>query len=64
MLELLGEDMADVAKLLVQDRESDEEDEDVKISLYAAVQNMDRHAKGQAYANGRQGRPCDADQGS
>ena len=40
MLELLGEDMADVAKLLVQDRESDEEDEDVKISLYAAVQNM------------------------
>ena len=40
VLELLGEDMADVAKLLVQDRESDEEDEDVKISLYAAVQNM------------------------
>lgn len=40
VLELLGEDLADVAKLLVQDRESDEEDEDVKISLYAAVQNM------------------------
>ena len=42
VLEMLGEDMADVAKLLVQDRESDEEDEDedVKISLYAAVQNM------------------------
>jgi hypothetical protein len=40
VLELLGEDMADVAKLLVQDRESDEEDKDVKISLYAAVQNM------------------------
>lgn len=40
VLELLGEDMRDVAHLLARESEQDLEDEEVEGSLYAAVQNM------------------------
>jgi len=40
VLEMLGEDMTQVAKLLAQESEDDIEDEEVEGSLYAAVQKM------------------------
>lgn len=40
VLELLGDDMSDVARLLAQESEDDLEDEEIEGSLYAAVQKM------------------------
>jgi hypothetical protein len=40
VLELLGSDMADVAKLLAQESDPDLEDDETETSLYAAVQKM------------------------
>ena len=40
VLEMLGEDMHDIARLLAREGEEDVEDEDVEGSLYAAVQKM------------------------
>ena len=40
VLEMLGEGMSDVAKLLAQENDDDLEDEELESSLYAAVQKM------------------------
>lgn len=40
VLEMLGEDMTDVAKLLAQENDEELEDEELESSLYAAVQKM------------------------
>lgn len=40
VLEMLGEDMSDVAKLLAQENDDELEDDELESSLYAAVQKM------------------------
>lgn len=40
VLEMLGDDMSNVAKLLAQENDDDLEDEELESSLYAAVQKM------------------------
>ena len=40
VLEILGEDMGDIARLLASERDDDSEDEDDEGSLYSVVQNM------------------------